>query len=148
MIKQIVQSALSGESKCFSHCDKHAKLYLSEHEGKLLGVYACPSGYVSRIVLYERTLELEWFKRFLESVTKSEVKDSDIRIATRHPWELALDVEEKVVLKEAYWTQNYRRTKSEDPNRIALFRCTTCGKLFLQSLSSSNTLCETCSKRA
>ncbi len=49
-----------------------------------------------------------------------------------------------LVLREAYWTQSYRRTKNDDPDRPALFFCSNRDSFFVQPLTSKETLCPSC----
>lgn len=71
------------------------------------------------------------------------VHDEDIRVAIRHDWDFGTELSGGLI-KAAYWTQNYRRSKTDDPNRAALFLCSKCRSLFLQSLTSHWTLCGKC----
>jgi hypothetical protein len=147
-LRAIVDNKLNSTTKCYGHCEGSARLNFLEVNNRLLGCYSCGAGYVSRIVLYGKELDLEWFKNFVSNTLggTGEVLDQDIRVATRHPWELGLEneVADEIVLREAYWTQNYRRTKSDDPNRRALFRCIRCGSFFTQALNAASTLCSKC----
>ncbi len=101
------------------------------------------AGYVSRVMTYGKEADTLQFKTFITNTIGSmgTVQDEDIRVATRHQWDspdLAGDV------KVAYWTQNYRRTKSDDPNRGALFLCGNCNSFFVQPLGSRSALCTNC----
>ena len=94
-----------------------------------IGCYVCSSGYVSRIVTYGKKLDLAAFKALVSSLTKgvADVDDEDIRVGTRYTWDLGIKGNESgMVLREAYWTQSYRRTKNDNPNRVALFLCGKC----------------------
>ncbi len=110
----------------------------------MIGCYVCPSGYVSLIVHYGKQLNLVGFKTFLSSIHEGVVADEDIRVATRYSWDLGVEETEGPVLREAYWRQSYRRTKNEDPNRIALFMCAKCSSFYNQQLSDKNKLCPLC----
>jgi hypothetical protein len=151
-LRDIVDAKLNSSSKCYGHCDQLANLKYVDVDDRLLGCYVCNAGYVSRIVLYDKQLDLDWFKNFVADILNgtADVSDQDIRVATRHPWELGLEdaISDEVVLREAYWTQNYRRTKSDDPNRQALFRCVRCGSFFTQALNSGGALCSKCVRLA
>lgn len=73
------------------------------------------------------------------------VEDSDIRTARRYAWDLGLERErDDLVLREAYWTQNYRRTKTDDPDRPALFLCSNGDSFFVQPLTSNRKHCQNC----
>ena len=54
------------------------------------------------------------------------MREEDVRIASRYPWDLGITTGDGAKsMMVAYWTQNYRRTKSEDADRDALFLCET-----------------------
>jgi hypothetical protein len=142
--RRIVEAKLNAVATCRGHCNERANLSLSEVEGRLIGTYACPSGYVSRLINYGE-VDATWFSDFVSQLLRSvgEVKDEDIRVATRYAW----DLDERgsgEVLREAYWTQNYRRTQSDDPKRDALFSCTNCRSFYVQSISGKERLCRDC----
>lgn len=143
-LEKLVKERLNVRTKCAGHCQELSTLKLLPQTGMMIGCYACPSGYVSFLVQYGRELDLHAFKTFLSSL-QSDVADEDIRIATRYNWDLGLEGDrEGAVLKEAYWRQSYRRTKSDDSNRVALFLCTKCSSLHRQQISDKNTLCAQC----
>ena len=48
--RRIVEAKLNAVPMCRGHCNERASLSLSEVEGELIGTYACPSGYVSRLM--------------------------------------------------------------------------------------------------
>jgi len=140
----IVEAKLNAVTKCRGHCNEQSSLSLSEVEGRLVGTYACPSGYVSRLMNYGE-VDVVWFREFVSLLLRGvgEVKEEDIRVATRYAW----DLEERgsgQVLKEAYWTQNYRRTENDDPNRDALFSCTNCRSFYVQRMAGKERLCQDC----
>jgi len=142
--RRIVETKLSAVAMCRGHCNEQASLSLSEAEGELVGTYACPSGYVSRLANYGE-VDVRWFRDFVSLLLKGvgEIEEEDIRVATRYAW----DLDERgagQVLKEAYWTQSYRRTQSDDPNRDALFSCTNCHSFYVQSISGKERLCLDC----
>ena len=142
--RQIVEAKLNAVAKCRGHCNEQSSLSLSEVEGELIGTYACPSGYVSRLMNYGE-VDVAWFRDFVSLLLRGvgEVKEEDIRVATRYAWDLN-ERGSGQVLKEAYWTQNYRRTESDDPNRHALFSCTNCHSFYVQSISGEERLCPDC----
>ena len=140
----VVKERLRGRSKCAGHCEEPTELKLLHQEG-MIGCYTCPSGYVSLVVQYGKELDLHAFKTFLSSVVQDSVTDEDIRVGTRYNWDLGIDDEpDGAVLREAYWRQSYRRTKNEDPHRIALFLCTKCHSFYSQQISDKNKLCPQC----
>jgi hypothetical protein len=127
------------------HCNGTADL---EFIGDgLTGVHVCSGRYVTRIISYRSQADPEGFLNFVrDSVQGSgEVKSADIRIARRYAWDLGMDKEANdLILTEAYWTQNYRRTKDENPNREAVFLCSNRDSFFVQPLTSAETLCARC----
>lgn len=135
----IVENYLKTSGKCYGHCDGKTELVFLERGKKTISCMVCPGGYVSRIVLYGDELDVEGFLNFIrEKLGESgDVSSYDIRTATRHPWDLGTETEAdgENVIREAYWTQNYRRTKSEDPNRNAIFHCSECNSLYLSPVS-------------
>ncbi len=140
----IARSLLATTAKC-SHCGGQATLdYVGDGS---VGVHVCPDRYVSRIIAYGSRLDPEGVRKFVEGAAKGmqEVEGSDIRVARRYSWDLGFESEnDDLVLTEAYWTQNYRRTKSEDPDRPALFLCANRDSFFVQPLRAKETLCERC----
>ena len=142
--RRIVEAKLNAVPMCRGHCNERASLSLSEVEGELIGTYACPSGYVSRLMNYGE-VDVSWFRDFVSLLLRGvgEVKEEDIRVATRYTWDLN-EMGSGQVLKEAYWTQNYRRTQSDDLNRDALFSCTNCRSFYVQIVSGKERLCPEC----
>lgn len=137
--EEIVDGYLKTEGRCYGHCDGRTQLVFLEKGERLISCMACPGGYVSRIVMYGRELDTAGFMHYLAEKTEGtgEVEAADIRTATRHPWDLGTggDGANDVVIREAYWTQNYRRSKSENPGRNALFLCGDCNELYVSQLS-------------
>ena len=147
-LDSLVKERLNGHSKCSGHCQEQSELKLLHPKGMTIGCYRCPSGYVSCLVQYGRELDVHAFKTFL-SALQGDVSDEDIRVATRYSWDLAVTSQTVgAILREAYWRQSYRRTKSEDQQRISLFACTKCDTFYRQPISDKNTLCQQCRKTA
>ena len=147
-LEQLVKERLNGRSKCSGHCQELSELTLIQQNGMTIGCYRCPSGYVSILVQYARSLDIQAFKSFLSSL-QGNVTDEDIRVATRYTWDLAITGQpDGALLRETYWRQSYRRTKSDDPHRIALFICTECNSFYRQTISDKNRLCPQCKKKA
>lgn len=148
-IDEAIGSRLSGSTPCYGHCKSEARHHMIDGEGGRIACFSCSTGYVSRIVMYSKDSCAESLKSFVSKAVKGamDIREEDIRVATRHPWEMGLeeDAAPDVILREAYWTQYYRRTKSDDPARTALFRCTSCGTLFTQPLNSDHSVCAGCS---
>jgi hypothetical protein len=91
-------------------------------------------------------IPMGFLKLVRDSVLGSgEVQGADVRIGRRYAWDLGMDKEANdLILTEAYWTQNYRRTKHENPNREAVFLCLNRDSFFVQPLTSTETLCAGC----
>jgi hypothetical protein len=144
-LERLVKERLNGRGNCSGHCQEPYELKLLPQKEMMIGSYACPSGYVSLIVHYGKELDLHAFKTFLSSLLEGNVTDEDLRVATRYNWDLRIEGEpEGAVLREAYWRQSYRRTKSDDPHRVALFQCTRCSSFYRQQISDKIKLCPQC----
>ena len=146
-IRRLAQNLLNVETKCYGHCGETASLEFTE-DGTV-SCYVCPGRYVSRIITYGKELDPKRFREYLRNIAPNlgEVEAGDIRVASRYAWDLGLDRKtDELVLREAYWTQNYRRTKNEDPERPALFLSSNGDLFFVQPLSSKERLCEDCRK--
>ena len=146
-IRGLAQNLLDMETKCYGHCGETANL---EFTGDgTVSCYVCPGRYVSRIITYGKELDPKRFSEYLRNVISNmgEVEDGDIRVASRHAWDMGLDRKtDELVLREAYLTQSYRRPKSEDPDRLALFLCSNRDSFFVQPLNSKDRLCKNCRK--
>ena len=146
-LRGLVEEKLNEPTTCYGHCEQQSQLrFVGDRE--LTGVFVCPSGYVSRIVRYGDEIDVPKFKSFLENVvgSKLDIQSEDIRTATRYSWDFGIESDKERILREAYWTQNYRRTKRGDSDRSALFLCTNCNENFLvQAVTSKSSLCERCS---
>lgn len=145
-VKALVLEKFSDPHKCYGHCDQQATVRILKEDTTVITALDCPSAYVSRIVAYGEEVQVPNFKSFVESALNgsSQVADEDIRTATRYSWDLNVAKQPAgKVLGVAYWVQNYRRSKTDDPNRLALFSCSKCHDLFVQPVSSKETLCYT-----
>jgi len=147
-LKQIVLERFGGPQKCHGHCNQPASLKILREGEVLVVATVCAEGYVSRLIAYG----LGNTGRELGSLVKNAVgpdgdfSDEDIRTATRYTWDMGMeDNGADVMFRVAYWTQNYRRTKSDAPNRLGLFACTKCGALFPRTMVSGKALCSSCS---
>lgn len=141
-LRQVVESSLSEPQKCYGHCDQQANMRFLSSGEPLVACYACPAGYVSKIIAYGKKEADSALRAYVtKALGGRPLKEEEIRTATRYPWDLGLQGAE---MKVAYWTQNYRASKSEDPNRQALFLCSDCGSPFLKLLTESRTKCSNC----
>lgn len=144
-LELLIGEHFSEPQKCYGHCEKQARLKFISKDDTLLAGYVCPSGYLSRLMLYGETIDAASLKTYLRSSLRGlDVTDDDIRLATRYSWDLGLSSARGKVMQVAYWTQNYRRTKSESPDRTAFFLCSSCNSLFSQPVEAGETLCPVC----
>lgn len=107
----------------------------------MVACFSCPGGYVSKIMVYEPKMPGDVLREFLRKAMGKSPSGDEIRTATRYPWDSGVaDFE----MKAAYWTQNYRSSKSSDPDRRALFVCSNCGSTYLKPMSAPGTTCSNC----
>lgn len=139
--RRLVKSSFSQPQRCYGHCDKQANLRFLDTGEPALACYVCPAGYVSKVMAYGKSDARGALSAFLTKALGQHVGEGAIRSATRHPWELGVRGFE---MKVAYWTQNYRGSKSDDPNRRALFVCSECGSAYVKPLTGPGTKCEGC----
>jgi hypothetical protein len=142
-VAKVVAVAFGDPQKCYGHCEAKATLRFLRSGGAVIACFACPSGYVSKVMAYGTSPTRDNLKALLTEALKDGpmLADQDLRVATRHAWDLGLTDSD---ISASYWTQNYRRGKSDDPNRKALFACGRCGALYLQPVTATNTLCQRC----
>jgi len=131
---------------CYGHCKTPCRF---EFRDDSMVVQVCPDRYVSRIVAYGSRVDPDKLERTLRGLARGlEVERSDIRVASRYAWDLGLKREkDDLVVRLAYWTQSYRRTKNENVDRAALFLCMNKDHFFMQPLNSRNSLCPNCGLR-
>lgn len=147
-IRSVVADRYGQLEKCYGHCDQPATLKFLNAEGTpVITGYSCHQAYLSRIIIYSDSLDLhESRDTIAELVGKDqEVKEEDVRLASRYPWDFEITTGDgRRSMMVAYWTQNYRRTKSEDPERSALFLCESCRTVFPHALGGKQVLCPDC----
>ena len=148
-IKELVLAYLGGPFKCYGHCQEPAQLLFVREGDRPVAAQVCPGGYVSRLILYADSSDPVGLKEYVTGIAHGafQVSERDIRSATRYGWDLGVGGNERV-LGEAYWVQNYGRSKSSDPERRALFVCSSCGAPFIQAFSCATSLCADCTRRA
>ncbi|HKW05532.1 MAG TPA: hypothetical protein VJN71_09565 [Nitrososphaerales archaeon] len=139
---------------CGRHCKEPVRFVtLFEDIDSLVGAYVCPEEYVSRAVYFASNPNPEWFFDFLvQQATAKRVRERDIRVATRHGWELGRDAEVEMQnvsprgIKEYYWTFY---AKNDSDKSSGTFLCPKekggCGRIFTQSLKAKSMLCPACS---
>jgi hypothetical protein len=131
---------------CSRHCTKVVNfVVLNDEPDRLVGAYACPDNYVSRIVYFSSKPDGAWFETYLrdELGGGDRIKSVDIRRATRHGWEIGREAERELAsypggVTEYYWTF-YPRSDEEKNN--GTFLCEKCGKLFVKPNSSTERIC-------
>jgi thiol-disulfide isomerase/thioredoxin len=155
-LREFVREHIIFEGPCRRHCNQPTNFVELKHESDgVVGAYVCPDGYISRVVYFSVTPDLEWFKKFIRSQVSGTIfRDRDVRTATRHGWELGDEAQAELReisptcwLEEAYWVV-YPQSEAEKTQGI--FLCSDqkkgkgCGKLFIQKIDSENKLCPDC----
>jgi protein-arginine kinase activator protein McsA len=147
-IRSVVAERYGQLERCYGHCEQPATLKFLNADGKqVIAGYSCHMAYLSRIIIYSDSLDLHESRDTIGGLVgkDQEVKEEDVRIASRYPWDFDITTGDgQKLMMVAYWTQNYRRTKSEEPNRTALFLCEGCRAIFSQPLSERQVLCSGC----
>jgi hypothetical protein len=143
-LEEFVREEFGEHQNCYGHCTQPATLRILDRDEMLIVGVVCHAGYASKIIAYGDKLDESRFKAFLTRAlgTSPAVADDEIRTATRFPWEASSDGVNS--MKVAYWTQNYRASKSDDPNRVGLFICQNCNSPYLQPANNRNVLCAGC----
>jgi len=138
------------DAKCYRHCQKSASFVtLSQEDSSMVGAYICPENYVSRVVYFSLDPDLSWFEKFLKAQIGDLLRSRDLRLATRHGWELGGNAEMEISeisdhgVKQYYWTFY---PQSEMEKNTGAFRCENCGKLFTKRFSDESKLCPECAK--
>jgi hypothetical protein len=154
---EFVLKYLTFTGKCFRHCDKPTSMrVVSQNSTSVVGAYVCPDGFVSQVVYFSLKPDMQWFERMLsDQVGMENFSPRDIRIASRHGWELGGTAREIVEanlgqgasIREAYWT---RYAKTEEQKQLAVSLCqgdgskAGCMKLFMHDRGSVERLCPAC----
>jgi hypothetical protein len=123
---------------------------------RIIGAYVCPDGFVSQVVYFSQKPNLKWFSDTIVNQVGSEnFTTNDVRVATRHGWELGGGAVETLEAQlgpnpsvtEVYWT---RYPKTEAQKQIAISVCTGdvshpgCLRLFAHDRNEIERLCPTC----
>jgi len=147
-LRELVTGQYDQLEKCYGHCELPATAKFLNDDAELVVVgYSCHGAYLSRIIIYSESLTLPASVDVITRLVKGqqEVIEEDVRIASRYPWDLNMPSNgTKKIMMMGYWTQNYRRTKSEDPNRDALFLCENCHAIYSKPITSKQVLCPSC----
>jgi hypothetical protein len=122
----------------------------------LVGAYVCPDGFVSQVVYFSTKPDPKWFEDMVSSqVGKENFAHDDVRVASRHGWELGNNCFETLEAKlganpsitEIYWT---RYPKTEDQKRVGISLCsgesseTGCLRLFAHDRGNVERFCPMC----
>ncbi|MGP8069761.1 MAG: hypothetical protein ACLP5V_07705 [Candidatus Bathyarchaeia archaeon] len=156
-LPEFVREHLSFKGKCFRHCDKPTSMrVVAEDSTSIVGAYVCPDGFVSQVVYFSQKPDLKWFTDKLEmEVGKENFTSNDVRVASRHGWELGGNAFEALEAKagtnspitEVYWTR-YARTDAA--KQIAISLCvgdrsrSGCLKLFAHDRNPVERFCPAC----
>jgi hypothetical protein len=156
-LPEFIHKYLTFAGKCYRHCDKPTTIrVISQDSSHVLGAYACPDGVVSQVVYFSLKPNLPWFENLLSEQVGGEYVDSrDVRLATRHGWELAKGAQEELEaklglggsLREVYWR---RYPKSDAQKQLNVSLCignesnAGCLRLFMQGKESNERLCPAC----
>jgi len=132
---------------------------ISQDSTRVLGAYACPDGFVSQVVYFTQKPDLNWFNGTISSQVGAEnFTTNDVRVATRHGWELGGNARQSLADKlgpnasitEVYWTR-YAKTDAQKQTAISL--CTGdgsrlgCLKLFAHESGKTEKFCPACRTR-
>jgi len=130
--------------RCYGHCKELSNFEFGDDSTI---VQVCPDRYVSRIIACGSRVDPDQFKKTLRGLAPGleGVESSDIRVASRYAWDLGLKREnDDLVVRLAYWTQSYGRTKNESADRPALFLCSNKDSFFMQPMNLRNRFCRNC----
>jgi hypothetical protein len=156
-LPKFVADYMSFSGKCFRHCDKPTSLkVISQDSARVLGAYTCPDAFVSQVVYFSQKPDLEWFNDTIaEQVGAESFTTNDVRVATRHGWELGenadADLRAKLgsnpTITEVYWTR-YARTDAQKKTAVSLcmgdHSHPGCLKLFAHASERVERLCPLC----
>lgn len=146
-LRPLVAEKFGTLERCYGHCEQQPTLrFLNSADTPVIGGYACHAGYLSRIVVYAESISINEARGLVQALVgpATAITDEDIRVENMYPWDLDMRGEAGKILMAAYWTQNYRRSKNEDPNRTGLFLCGSCQSIFPQPIVERRALCDRC----
>jgi hypothetical protein len=141
--------------KC-SHCEKRAKFVpIYQKDSSLVGAYVCPEAHVSRVVYFADNPDSLWFENYLRDQLGDRLRGKDIRMASRHGWELGGNAEKEIAslsksgkIVQYYWTFY---ALNDQEKLLGTFLCREenggCGRLYTKLKTDGSTLCPECSKR-
>ena len=143
--KSAVKELFAVTPSCYGHCKEPSGFEFVKEDSMIAQV--CQGRYVSRIVAYGDQVDQGQFKGILRGLAPGMegVESAEIRVASRYAWDLGLDRRrDDLIVRLAYWTQGYRRTKNDNSDRTALFLCSNKDSFFMQPVSSRYRLCQNC----
>jgi len=154
---EFVENYLTFTGKCYRHCQNPTSMrVISRDQESLVGAYVCPDAFVSQVVYFAPRPNVGWFRQFLvNQVGNDTVSPVDIRVATRHGWELGPRarkvLEERLgksaSIMEVYWT---RYPKTEQQKQVAVSLCVGtssqngCLSIFMHDKDAQDKLCPKC----
>lgn len=142
--KSAARELFAVTSGCHGHCKEPASF---EFKDDSMIVQVCPGRYVSRVIGYGKEVDQDQFKKTLRGLAPGleGVESADIRVASRYAWDIGLKrKDDDRIVRLAYWTQGYRRTKDVSPDRASLFLCSNKDSFFMQPMNAKNRLCQKC----
>ena len=156
-LPKFVERYLNFTGKCFRHCKAPTSMKLMLREPtRIIGAYACPDGFVSQVVYFSQNPNIKWFSdTIISQVGADNFTSNDVRLATRHGWELGRNAVEtlqaqtptKPSVSEVYWT---RYPKTEAQKQVAISVCLGddsrpgCLRLFAHGRDKTERFCPTC----
>ena len=143
--KSAVKELFAVTPGCYGHCKEASGFEFVKDDSMIVQV--CPDRYVSRIIAYGIQVDPDRFKGILCGLAPGMegVENFDIRVASRYAWDLGLNRRnDDLIVRLAYWTQSYRRTKNDSPDRVALFLCSNRDSFFMQPVNSRLGFCQNC----
>jgi hypothetical protein len=156
-LREFIMENLSFNGKCYRHCDRPTTMNIVvANSDRLVASYTCPDGFVSQVVYFSQKPDLGWFVNWItDQVGKENFDERDIRLASRHGWELGKNAQETLedklgsgaVIKQLYWTR-YPKTELQEQQAVSL--CVGdgskpgCRRLFIHDKNSTERLCPTC----
>ena len=158
-LPEYVERHLSFTGKCFRHCDRPTSMQaIIKDSTRVLGAYICPDAFVSQVVCFSERPDVKWFSDTIaDQVGADNFKPRDVRLATRHGWELGGQARKTLEtqlgkdgsISEMYWTR-YARTDAE--KQVAISLCvgdashSGCLRLFAHDRNRTSGLCPACSR--
>ena len=157
---EFARKYLNFNGKCFTHCDRPTSMQVvSQDASRFVGAYLCPDGFVSQVVYFSLSPDMKWFEDMIANqVGNGCFTSKDVRVGSRHGWELGGDAQEILESKlgaypkvtEVYWTR-YPRTDAD--KQVAISLCVGegsqqgCLKLFAHDRNVVRGLCPTCQSK-